>query len=568
LETPDQPLGLKRADVCYLTVLLVSALLFFIPNLGRVHLFDWDEINFAESAREMIVTGDYARVRINFQPFWEKPPFFLWLQCLCMNVFGIGEFAARLPNAIFGVLTLLTLYWIGKRSVGRRFGFIWGVCYLGSFLPHMYFKSGIIDPVFNYFIFLGIYVAYRAIQDDAKSPAQLALLSGALIGLANLTKGPVGLLIFMLTMTAYWLALRCKRIVSLWTMLAFALSFTLVSFLWFGMEVLQHGPWFVIEFIKYQIELFATPVAGHKQPIYYHFVVVFIGCFPMSILALPCLLNRSRDGDDALMGLMRLLFWVVMILFTIVSTKILHYSSMSYLPLSYLASVYIHRLVTAREELARYVFRLLALTGVSICVILVAAPLAVYRSDLLIPYLRHEFLVACLQSQVTWQGYEFLVGPLYLLALVTALILLMRRHITQGLLALLYSTATCMALFLLTMMPIIDAYYQAPAINFYKSMAGRDVYVLPVGFKSYAHYFYFQKPRRTEHGDQEERYLLTGNIDKPAYFVTKANNRDFPKANPGCRLLKREGGYLFYSRMPTRELVSRGERSSATRSGP
>ncbi|MEI9934823.1 MAG: hypothetical protein WDM71_08225 [Ferruginibacter sp.] len=35
------------------TIAILAALL-FIPFLGHVHLFDWDEINFAESAREMI----------------------------------------------------------------------------------------------------------------------------------------------------------------------------------------------------------------------------------------------------------------------------------------------------------------------------------------------------------------------------------------------------------------------------------------------------------------------------------------------------------------------------------
>ena len=58
-----------------ITVAVFAALL-FIPFLGGVHLFDWDEINFAESAREMLVTHEFFRVQINYQPFWEKPPFF------------------------------------------------------------------------------------------------------------------------------------------------------------------------------------------------------------------------------------------------------------------------------------------------------------------------------------------------------------------------------------------------------------------------------------------------------------------------------------------------------------
>ncbi len=56
--------------------LIILSVLAFVPTLGLVHLFDWDEINFAESAREMMATGDYFRFQVNSTPFWEKPPLF------------------------------------------------------------------------------------------------------------------------------------------------------------------------------------------------------------------------------------------------------------------------------------------------------------------------------------------------------------------------------------------------------------------------------------------------------------------------------------------------------------
>ncbi len=72
-------------------LILILAILFFIPYLGAVHLFDWDEINFAEASREMIETGDYLTVRIDYQPFHEKPPFFFWFQVISMEIFGVNE---------------------------------------------------------------------------------------------------------------------------------------------------------------------------------------------------------------------------------------------------------------------------------------------------------------------------------------------------------------------------------------------------------------------------------------------------------------------------------------------
>ena len=97
-------------------VLVLVCTILFVPFLGGVHLFDWDEVNFAECAREMIVTGDYLHVQIDFRPFYEKPPLFIWLQVLSMKVFGVNEFAARFPTALVGIATILVLFSIGTKS--------------------------------------------------------------------------------------------------------------------------------------------------------------------------------------------------------------------------------------------------------------------------------------------------------------------------------------------------------------------------------------------------------------------------------------------------------------------
>src|SRR5690606_30973789 len=125
--------------------------------------------------------------------------------------------------------------------------------------------------------------------------------------------------------------------------LVFAGTVFAVSALWFAHEWLQHGAWFIVEFTKYQVELFLHPVAGHKQPFFYHFAVVLVGCFPLSVLALPAFGKGFAGDTHGLSRWMKYLFWVVMVLFSIVTTKIVHYSSMAYLPLSYLAALVVQR---------------------------------------------------------------------------------------------------------------------------------------------------------------------------------------------------------------------------------
>src|SRR4249920_2672941 len=114
--------------------IVAAGAFFFLPFLGAVHLFDWDEINFAESAREMLATGNFTRVQIDYQPFWEKPPLFFWLQAASMSVFGVNEFAARFPNAVIGIITLITFFLIGRKLYDEKFGMLWVLSMLGSFL--------------------------------------------------------------------------------------------------------------------------------------------------------------------------------------------------------------------------------------------------------------------------------------------------------------------------------------------------------------------------------------------------------------------------------------------------
>ena len=109
-------IDIKNPLFIQVCIVFVAGVL-FIPYLGAVSLFDWDEINFAESAREMIVSGNYLDVQINYTAFWEKPPFFFWLQALSMKVFGINEFAARFPNALTGIVTLLVIFNIGRKII-------------------------------------------------------------------------------------------------------------------------------------------------------------------------------------------------------------------------------------------------------------------------------------------------------------------------------------------------------------------------------------------------------------------------------------------------------------------
>ncbi|MCB0505303.1 MAG: glycosyltransferase family 39 protein [Cyclobacteriaceae bacterium] len=539
---------MKNIDEKYYPYLIALAgLLFFLPFLGKTHLFDWDEINFAESAREMLVTGDYFRVRVGFLPFWEKPPFFFWLQAASMKLFGVNEFAARFPNAMFGVITLLTLYFIGKKERNNRFGLIWVLLFFGSILPHMYFKSGIIDPVFNYFIFTAIYFLMQALHKQDHKLRNSAI-SGVLIGFAVITKGPVGFLLLLLTFLVIIVIQRFKTWPRLKDVLVFALATFVVTFAWYGAELIEHGPWFLIEFIKYQIDLFSRPVAGHEQPLYYHFLVVFLGCFPMSVLALGSF-NKRTINNDLLAKWMMVLFWVVMILFTIVTTKIIHYSSMAYLPLSFLAAEYIDQRLASSNRIPRAMVWLYCFIGVVFGILLTALPLVVYFVDIVKPYIDDPFAVAGLMRQVSWSGYEFLIGILFIVVVVVTTFQLFKDKLLRSLKVMSMGAGLTLLLYSTFVLPKIEQHTQGALIDFLASKQGEDVYVTTSGFYSYAPFFYFRQPNDNLEKREDEQWLITGNIDKPVYIISKITDTYLP-TRPDLELLKEEGGFRFYLRKP------------------
>lgn len=528
----------------YPIIITVVAALFFIPFLGHVHLFDWDEINFAESSREMIVTGDYSRVMVGFQPFWEKPPLFFWMQAGFMNIFGVNEFSARLPNALFGIITLLSLYYIGKRERNEQFGVIWVLLYFASLLPHLYFKSGIIDPVFNYFIFTGVYFLYRTMHESVNK-FRHAVYAGGLIGLAVLTKGPVGLLIPILSFISIISIYRFKLWPRLKDVLVFAFMIIIVSSAWYGLEIIKNGPWFLVEFVKYQIDLFSRPVADHQQPFYYHFVVVLIGCFPMSVYALGSF--RKKFMTDGFSIWMMTIFWVVMILFTIVTTKIVHYSSLAYLPLSFLAATYITFLIQEKQQPNRMVAWLYLFLGILFGTLLTILPLISSFKDMIVPLIDDPFAVAGIMKPVAWGGFEFIFGILYLIAVIVSFWYIMKRLFYRAIITMAIGTGVLLFSYMLFVLPKVEAHTQGSLIDFLQSKKGEDVYVMTYGFYSYAPFFYFEQPNSNVEKRADKHFLLNGKNDKPVYIISKITDQNLTNRSD-LLLLNEEGGFRFYLR--------------------
>ena len=562
----------KRILLPFLIFTLYACLLIF-PSLGAFNLFDWDEINFAESSREMLFSNNFFQVQVNYEPFHEKPPLFFWLQFLTMKFFGVSAFAARFPNAILSILTPMILFKIGTDIKNHSFGLIWGLTYLSGILPNLYFRTGIIDPYFNLFIFISIFFYHRSLF--VKNFTNI-FFAGFFAGLATITKGPVGLLIIIIVAFIYFLVSRKKP--SLRQLIIFGLLFLFTSALWYGYEIYNKGPWFLVEFIKYQLDLFSRPVAGHQQPFYYHFLVLLFGCFPFSFLAFKnCF--RSSGSNMNFEKVMRVLFWVVLILFSVVTTKIVHYSSIAYFPLSFLAAIELYKLNLGKKIRKRLKFFLVFFGLLVSFVLMFIIKIFIENKFLLAEIIRDKNFHLMLENEIKWYGLEWLI-PIFLLLSSLLWLLNNSNKVIVQLTFFIFFFGIFFSLSSFFIVPKVEQMTQGSAIEFYKSISKEKKYLTTVGFKSYAHYFYasidqlskndslFHAKKRILNNTfnvnslnelnliQKIRFnsyviswLINDEIDRPAYFVTRMNRFEPQLENsPNLTKIKEEGGYVFYKR--------------------
>lgn len=514
-----------------------------LVGLNNLPLFDWDEVNFAESGREMLVSGNFLQPTINYRPFHEKPPLFTWLQVVGFKIVGINSLGARLPNVVCGWLTV-ALLWGQTRKRGRAFAG-WVVGFLGlSVLSLLYFRSGIIDPWFNLFIIAGLYPSL-----SGRSGWGGTVVGGLLLGLAVLTKGPAAGLIAGLC----WASLlvvrpeergrRSVRYVVTGLLALVPIAVWLV-FLW-----RQDGGFFAREFLTYQWRLFSREDAGHGGFPGYHAVVLLLGCFPAGVFALPALLRRERFPLPLDVG-MRVLFWVVLLLFSVVSTKIVHYSSLAYFPLAWFAARSLQEGYTPKD------WHRVRLTSILIWSLYAVAalflPVLAFELETLLPYINNAELSARLTLPVSWPGYTLLPGIVLLLGLA---VLLFRPRPTPSRCAAVQLVLS--ALFVTTALPVfaprIQQYTQGALVAFFSKRAGQDVYYGTAYHKSYAHWFYGEvRPETYAAGCRERQCRFHGPVTKALYFSSPLRKTEqVLREVPDAELLYSKGGFSFYRRPPT-----------------
>lgn len=310
----------------YLLLVLVGAAL-MLPNLGVPSLWDIDEGHNAEAAREMFESGNWVTPTFNFQLRVDKPAMLYWLQIAGYQVFGVNEFAARLPSALAAILTLLLTYELGRRMFDAGTGLLAGLVLAsaGMFCAAGHFANP--DALLNACGVLTFLVFWWSFAGNGQ--AWLVLL-GFTMGLGVLAKGPVGLVLPASVIGLFLLSTWQWRRVLGWRLLWGLLAFLVVAAPWYVLVGIEtHGDFLKGFILKHNVQRFLAPMENHRGPIYYYGAALLLGFLPWSVFFAPAVWNVLQEwgGNDRKRELQFLCCWIIVYVgfFSFSSTKLPNY---------------------------------------------------------------------------------------------------------------------------------------------------------------------------------------------------------------------------------------------------
>jgi 4-amino-4-deoxy-L-arabinose transferase-like glycosyltransferase len=277
-----------------LLLLLLSSLLFF-TGLGSIGLTDRDEGRNAEAGREMFASGDLITPTFNGELRVAKPVFVYWLMTMSYHVFGVGEFAARAPSALFGVALIMMHYLFLTRLRGPTVGLYGALMLLLNVEMLALGRMAITDSVLIFFTTLSLYGFWLGLHEPGRGRHWIwAFYAG--MALATLTKGPVGFAVPLITGLLYLAATRQWLV--FWQRgapLAGTLLFLILAGPWYAAMFLIHGDAYSSQAKVHTVGRFLAPMEGHGGGWWFYFPVLLLGFYPWSTF-LPVGLYRAYQS--------------------------------------------------------------------------------------------------------------------------------------------------------------------------------------------------------------------------------------------------------------------------------
>lgn len=316
------------------------------------HLMDDVDGVQAQIARNMLTSGDWVTPRLNGIVDFEKPPLLYWMIAVSYSLFGVSDWAARVPVAASAVLLCWLVARIGTWAFGYKAGAVAGVCLATSVGLFLFSRVQFHDVPLSLSVTLAMGAALRALDDDEQRPGVWAFVLWISLAAAILIKGLIGIVLPLTTVLAYLIFTKTLFRHSTWQRLRPGIGCAILFLLaapWHILAIWRHPPYFdfslkpepglyrgffwfyfvnehVLRFLNLRYPRDYTPI-----PVIQFVLLHFVWLFPWSAY-FPLMRKLEYWGNDR-QSRVRLfaLCWVgVVIGFFCFSTRLEYYSLPAY----------------------------------------------------------------------------------------------------------------------------------------------------------------------------------------------------------------------------------------------
>lgn len=317
-----QPLTLAKRGWL---LLFLAVIAFYFYGLGHMPFVGPDEPRYAQVAREMFLRRDLVTPTLGGETWFEKPPLLYWGMIAGYRLFGVNEWSARLAPALSGLLTVLAVFWTGRRvcqSSERAVSGLapWSGAITASTLGIIVFSRGVgFDIVVTMTIGWALcFFLVSEFESDEKHRRRLMFGFYFFIGLSLLAKGLIGLVIPFSVAGLYQLMRRqfpaSYFLRTLWWGLPLAFA---VASIWYLPVILKHGWPFIDEFfVQHHFARYLSNKYRHPQPFYFYLAILIPMSLPWTVFLIEGVVKsrswslRSNDPMDRMRVLA--LAWLIM----------------------------------------------------------------------------------------------------------------------------------------------------------------------------------------------------------------------------------------------------------------
>ncbi|HEY9733430.1 MAG TPA: glycosyltransferase family 39 protein [Drouetiella sp.] len=289
LETKSQPNAARnwsRTDYITLASICMAAAVVVLPGLAAFGIIDPSDGLYSEGAREMMEMKNFITPHYNYLPFYEKPIMLYWMMIASYSVFGVHEWAARVPSALCAISTCGVVFSLSRFFISRDAAVFSALVLITSPLFAVVGMLALTDMPLCFFLTTTMLALFQRLHGGTD---KILWLGYASLGCAVLTKGPLPVVLTAMVFIAYfaltsgdnlkkptWYIQSIKQLEPLKGM-ALTLAIALP---WYVLEtVVTHGDFFQEFFIRQNLGRLGGAV-NHVAPFWFYIPVVLVGTCP------------------------------------------------------------------------------------------------------------------------------------------------------------------------------------------------------------------------------------------------------------------------------------------------